>query len=110
MLPTPFPFSIPVKVVDPVPPRRTASVLEAETSPFPSTTKEPLVSPVRYVFPVTVNAVVLAYSNTEVEEAVKEYGEPLNQSWVVVELASCPKLVVGVHAKAAPEPVESVPQ
>jgi len=66
--------------------------------------------PGKYAFPVTVNAVVEAYSNMEVEEAERAMGEPLNHTCVEVEFASCPKLVVGVHANAAPLPVESAAQ
>ena len=87
---------MPVNVVEPVPPRRTANVPDAETRPLPSTTREPLDSPVRYVLPFTVNAVVEAYSNMEVEEAERAMGEPRIHIWVEVEFASCPKLVVGV--------------
>src|SRR3989344_7740100 len=96
MPPTPPPFNMPINVVEPVPPRRTANVPDAETRPLPSTTREPLDSPVRYVLPVTVNAVVEAYSNMEVEDAEREMGEPLNQICAEAEFASCPKLVVGV--------------
>src|SRR3989338_3989426 len=66
--------------------------------------------PGKYAFPLTVSAVVDAYSNTEVEEAERAMGEPLNHICVVVEFASCPKLVVGVQAKELPAPVSSVPQ
>ena len=48
------------------------------------------------VVPETVNCVVEAYSNMEVEEAERAMGEPLNHTCVEVEFASCPKLVVGV--------------
>ena len=58
--------------------------------------------PGKYAFPLTVSAVVDAYSNTEVEEAERAMGEPLNHICVVVEFASCPKLVVGVQAKELP--------
>jgi hypothetical protein len=52
----------------------------------------PSVSPVSHVGPEFENCVVEAWENSAVDEANKEYGEPLNQTGVVVELAFCEKL------------------
>ena len=40
--------------------------------------------------------------NTTVEEAIKEYGEPVSQIGVDVEFAFAPKFVVGVQEKVPP--------
>src|SRR3954466_11389600 len=85
--PVPLPVSKPPSVVEPVPPKLTASVVEPTTLPFASVVRMEEVIDGKYSLPKIVRLVVDAFTKYAVVDDMKPFW---NHSGVVVALTVTP--------------------